>query len=207
MAKIDIKDFLVNPPKTARGEKTLQRICKAAEHIFYKKGYHESSIHDIANEAGVSVGTFYIYFESKLMLYKYLLISYGHNIRRYLTKAIEGATSRREAERLGLKAWLTYVTENRYVFNITFESLFIEQKLFEDYFLNFSEAYVQRLDQAQEEGDIVSIDTEVASFALMGISIFVGLHWVYFGDSKNRDDVVDQVMKMIDGMFTDEKSD
>ena len=69
MAKIDIKDFLVNPPKTARGEKTLQRICEAAEHIFYKKGYHESSIHDIANEAGVSVGTFYIYFESKLMLY------------------------------------------------------------------------------------------------------------------------------------------
>lgn len=207
MAKIDIKDFLVNPPKTARGEKTLQRICEAAEHIFYKKGYHESSIHDIANEAGVSVGTFYIYFESKLMLYKYLLISYGHNIRRYLTKAIEGATSRRETERLGLKAWLTYVTENRYVFNITFESLFIEQKLFEDYFLNFSEAYVQRLDQAKEEGDIVPIDTEVASFALMGISIFVGLYWVYFGDSKNRDDVVDQVMKMIDGMFTDEKSD
>ncbi len=85
---------MVKPPKTSRGEKTLQRICEAAEHIFYKKGFYESSIHDIADMAGISVGTFYIYFESKLMLYKYLLISYGHNIRKHLSKAIEGAKDR-----------------------------------------------------------------------------------------------------------------
>lgn len=202
MAKIDINDFLVTSPKTSRGEKTLSKICEAAEHVFYKKGFYESSIHDIAKMAGVSVGTFYIYFESKLMLYKYLLIKYGYEIRRFISKEIAGAKSRREAERLGLKAWLEYAVENRYVFNITFESLFIEQNLFEDYFLNFSEAYVQRLNKAQEEGEIIPIDTEVLSFALMGISIFVGLRWVYFSNAKSKDYVVGEVMKLIDAMFT-----
>ena len=53
---------LINQPKTARGEKTLQSIIEAAEQVFHKKGYNGSTIKDIAQEAGVSVGTIYIYF-------------------------------------------------------------------------------------------------------------------------------------------------
>ena len=47
---------LVNQPKTVRGQETLNRICQAAEQVFYEKGYYETSINDITNLAKVSAG-------------------------------------------------------------------------------------------------------------------------------------------------------
>ena len=53
---------LVNQPKTVRGQETLNRICQAAEQVFYEKGYYETSINDITNLDKFIAGTFYIYF-------------------------------------------------------------------------------------------------------------------------------------------------
>lgn len=192
---------LVNMPKTKRGQETLGRICTAAEELFCEKGYHGTSITDITREAGVGAGTFYIYFESKLQLYEYLLTEYGHIIRKHISMAIAHCTNRREAEREGLRAWLEFIVEHKYVFNITWESMFIDKRLFDNYFATFSKSYVQQLKAAQLAGEVRDIDPEIMSFALMGISNFVGLHWVVFQEERKFDYVLDEVMKMLDGMF------
>lgn len=179
----------------------MDRICKAAEQLFGENGYHGTMINDITNLAGVSVGTFYIYFESKLSLYRYLLSQYGHMIRKHVSMAVAGCKTRREAEREGLRAWLGFVAEHKYVFNITWESLFIDQDLFDEYYATFSAAYVGQLQKSQEKGEIKDIDPEVLSFALMGINNFIGLHWVIFKKDKDLDYVVNEAMKLIDGMF------
>ena len=57
---------LVNLPKTKRGQATLDRICSSAEQLFFKKGYHATSINDITYKAKVAPGTFYIYFTDKV---------------------------------------------------------------------------------------------------------------------------------------------
>lgn len=195
---------LVNQPKTVRGQETLNRICQAAEQVFYEKGYYETSINDITNLVKVSAGTFYIYFESKLMLYKYLLSQYGHRIRKHISLAVANCTTRRSAEREGLRAWLGFVAEHKYVFNITWESLFIDRSLFDEYYANFSAAYVGQLKKAREKGEVADIDPEVLSFALMGISNFIGLHWVVFKEERDLDHVVNEAMKIIDGIFPPE---
>ena len=195
---------LVNQPKTVRGQETLNRICQAAEQVFYEKGYYETSINDITNLAKVSAGTFYIYFESKLMLYKYLLSQYGHRIRKHISLAVANCTTRRSAEREGLRDWLGFVAEHKYVFNITWESLFIDRSLFDEYYANFSAAYVGQLKKAREKGEVADIDPEVLSFALMGISNFIGLHWVVFKEERDLDHVVNEAMKIIDGIFPPE---
>ena len=195
---------LVNQPKTVRGQETLNRICQAAEQVFYEKGYYETSINDITNLAKVSAGTFYIYFESKLMLYKYLLSQSGHRIRKHISLAVANCTTRRSAEREGLRAWLGFVAEHKYGFNITWESLFIDRSLFDEYYANFSAAYVGQLKKAREKGEVADIDPEVLSFALMGISNFIGLHWVVFKEERDLGHVVNEAMKIIDGIFPPE---
>lgn len=198
----DVSQLLVNQPKTKRGQKTLSRICVAAEELFYKSGYHGTSISDITNRAGVGAGTFYIYFESKLKLYEYLLRQFGRRLRKYLSVAVADCTSRREVEREGLRAWLEFVLKHKYLFNITWEAMFIDRRLFDDYYNSFAQAYMKRLSVAQAEGEVRDIDLEILSFALMGITNFIGLHWVVFKEEKNFDYVVDQTMKFLDGMFT-----
>lgn len=201
----DSQNLLANLPKTSRGQETLDKICQAAEQAFYENGYYRTMISDIARLAGIGTGTFYIYFESKLNVYKYLLTQYSHMIRKHISIAIAGIDDRRTAEREGLRAWLKYVSEHKYMFNITWESLFIDRALFDDYYANFSEAYVAKLDAAKACGEVKDIDSEVLSFALMGIANFIGLHWVVLKDEQNFDYLVDEAMKLIDGMFAGAK--
>ena len=91
-------DSIINMPRTKRGKETLNSILNSAIQLFYEKGYHATSVKEITSLAGVASGTFYIYFESKYCLYKYLLLRCSHMIRKHLTKAIKNCTTRREDE-------------------------------------------------------------------------------------------------------------
>ncbi len=194
---------LVNQPKTKRGQATLDRLCNASEQLFYKKGYHGTSIHDITGLAGVAPGTFYIYFEDKMSLYCYLLLQYSHRIRMHVAKAIKNCPNRKEAERLGLKAFLQFIHENKHIYNIIWESLYIDKKLFVDYYTKFAQNYTSQIEIAQAKEEMKVYDPEVVSFLLMGISNFIGLNWVMFKESDDFDYVVDQVINILDkGLFS-----
>src|SRR5882672_10260277 len=46
-----------------------EAILQAARTLFAKKGYDETTIADIAKEAGIAVGTVYLYFRNKREVY------------------------------------------------------------------------------------------------------------------------------------------
>ena len=48
-----------------KGEKRKQELLKIAYKLFITKGYENTSIDDILEEAGIAKGTYYYYFESK----------------------------------------------------------------------------------------------------------------------------------------------
>lgn len=53
------------PHKTSKAKKTKENILKVALDLFGAKGYGQTTMRDIAREAGVSVGSAYYYFQSK----------------------------------------------------------------------------------------------------------------------------------------------
>jgi len=50
-----------------------EEILDAAQHLFYAKGYDETSIQDIINAVGIAKGTFYHHFDSKQALLDHLI--------------------------------------------------------------------------------------------------------------------------------------
>ena len=66
MEKLDKK---VRIPHQKRGIKTKEQIIKTAMRIFSQKGYYNTSSNEIAAQAGVSIGSFYAYFEDKKQLF------------------------------------------------------------------------------------------------------------------------------------------
>lgn len=199
----------VNLPKTKRGQKTLDNIVRAAEELFFEKGYHATSIIDITNEANIALGTFYIYFKDKYSLYKFLLLSYSHDIRKAIALDIKPSYTRFEAEKIGLKAFLVYIRDHKHVYNIIWESLYIDKTLFIEYYEDFAGRYATGLVKAQEKGEVVDVDTTILSYFLMGVSNFIGLKYVMFDEDKddNLDEVVEKVMDILEaGMFLNKKS-
>lgn len=55
-------------PKQARSKQTKEKIIQAAIKLFQERGYEKTTSNDIASEAGVSVGSFYVYFTDKRQL-------------------------------------------------------------------------------------------------------------------------------------------
>lgn len=199
---------LINKPQTERGKKTLNSIVNAAIQVFYEKGYHSASINDITRLAGVATGTFYIYFDGKYNLYKYLLLSCSRMIRKHLTQSIKSCPTRREKERVGLKCWMEFVLEHPYIYPIIWESMYIDRQLFDDYYITFCEAYRKGLQEAEDSGEVAEIDTEVLAYSLMGVSNFIGLNWGLFREKTTEAEierVVEEFMKILDnGIFARE---
>lgn len=197
---------LVNMPKTQRGQETLDNLCAAAERMFYEKGYHNSTIKDITQEAGIGLGTFYIYFNDKKSLYVYLISGYSRFIRKAISKRIAHLKDRRDIEREGLIAYLEIVRDNQYMYSIIWESLYIDRQLFVDYYEDFAKHYIHNIEKAQAEGAMRQLDAETVAYVLMGIANFVGLRYTMFEKRDNFDVIADDVAKIYnEGLFFPKK--
>ncbi|HOG08792.1 MAG TPA: TetR/AcrR family transcriptional regulator [Syntrophales bacterium] len=63
-------------------ENRCNTILKAAETLFGRKGYHQTSIEEIADLAEVSTGSVYFYFKNKEELLIKLMQEIGHDLRK-----------------------------------------------------------------------------------------------------------------------------
>lgn len=199
----------IKEPTTRNAKTTFRAIIEASIELFYKKGYHGTTVNNITSAAGVAAGTFYLYFPSKLELYKHVLIQFSHNIRREIAAKVSQVDSRYEKEREGIKAFIMLVKKHPEMYNIIWESLYIDRALFKNYYETFAERYMKGLNEAVNKKEIREVDTEVVSFILMGITNFIGLKVVLNIGAHNDevDYIVDQVMDLIEhGLFTNYKA-
>ncbi|MFA6645198.1 MAG: TetR/AcrR family transcriptional regulator [Bacilli bacterium] len=186
-------------PKAKRGKVTFRRLIDAATKVFYERGYANSTIADIAQEAGVAVGTIYIYFKDKYTIYFQVLKDFQNQIREHLNNHIKEAHTRREKERAGIRAWLEFVLEHRRAYEMIWESLYIDRRLFDDYYLSFAEAYRKGLEHDCKE--LVNVDLHTIAYMLMGIANFVGIQVMLTDDINDQkiDEIVDSVMLVLAG--------
>jgi len=70
-------------------EQRFLSILDAAENLFAKKGYHHTSMEEIADLAEVSVGTVYFYFKNKEDLISQMLTKIGFQLRNLLGREFD----------------------------------------------------------------------------------------------------------------------
>src|SRR3712207_9046809 len=87
-------------PRTERGRKTLRRLIEAAAAEFGERGFHEAAITGITPRAGVALGTFYTYFESKEEVFRALVLDMRRATRAHVAEGVKGAPHRPPAVRL-----------------------------------------------------------------------------------------------------------
>jgi len=85
------------------------QIGKAALELFESKGYHDTTISDIANRAGVSVGTIYCYAPDKEGVLNMVLTDILDAYAREVPRALEGITEPLLALRAAIRAYCEVV--------------------------------------------------------------------------------------------------
>ncbi len=167
-------------PVTERGRQSRQRILDAAEKVFGEKGYFEASIADITREAGVSLGSFYIYFASKHDVFVEVLQTLARVIRRTTREAIEKSRDRIEGERLGFAAFFSLVDSHPYLYRVVRQAEFVDADAFRSYYEVIVSRYQERLRAAMDKGELREINPETLAYCLLGIGDLVGMRWPYW---------------------------
>jgi AcrR family transcriptional regulator len=184
-------------PKTARGEATRRAILDAAEEVIGRQGFNDASITEITRSASVASGTFYLYFRSKEEVFEELVLDMGRSLRRALSTTAEGAKTRLDAEKAGLRAFLAFVIAHPSLYRIVREALFVAPTAYRAYFQSFAEGYRSALADACAKGEIRPGDDDVRAWMLMGIAVTLGERYVVFGLDRPVDEVVEAAHDMI----------
>lgn len=194
----------MNQPLTEKGQKTMDALVASAQTNFYTKGYYKTTIKDITRDAGVSVGAFYLYFEDKLSLYKYLVNNYGEFIRQEIRKRVGAASNRSEAERLGLMAYIELVRDHPDIYNVIWESLYIDREIFHNYYENFAASYIRQLDKSKATGEMNFRNVELVAYMFIGMHTFLGMKYGTMDKETDIEALADEfIMIMTNGIFTD----
>jgi len=193
----------VNIPKSQVGFRKMCKICAAAETLFDKKGFYETSIADICKDAKTAVGTFYIYFQDKTSIYTYLVRNYYVIINKHLNKNIEGCKTRYEMEKEGLKAFINFGHTHPQCFKIIWGCSYIDPVLFEDYYIRFAKSYSAALKKFGVE--LIDVDYTTMAWFLIGVANFICLQVILDHKKlteKKLNVIIDDVMKILkNGLF------
>lgn len=188
-------------PLSRTAIKSYNKLLDAAEAVLYDKGYLNCTVNDIAKEANLATGTFYIYFESKYSMYVHVIKKYGRELKQRLSAAIiqNKCSSRIEKELVGLKTFILHVLEKPRCYKLIWEALYIDKNLFFEYYREFAESYIRGFEADAQQIDS-SLDLQTLAYCMMGIANFVGL--LALSDQDFTDQKLDVIIATARQMLT-----
>ena len=166
-------------PLTKRGEATRRKLLEAAEEVFAGLGYHEASIVKITERAGIGLGTFYLYFDSKQQIFEELVVDLNRRVRHSMSEAMAGASGRIEAERAGFEGFFRFTAAHPALYRVVREAEFVSPEMLRLHYTRIVDGYEAGLRAAQREGDVEeALDPEVTAWALMGAGELIGMRYL-----------------------------
>ena len=168
-------------PRTARGERTLRKILDSARDEFGERGFGETSIVAITQRAGVALGTFYTYFDSKEAVFGAVVRDMSAQVRDFVAPAFKDATDALDGERRALEAFLNFAREHRDVYRIVDEAEVVEPEAYREHYETTAARIAARFVAARDRGELAADlsdgDLEILAWASMGANVFLGLRY------------------------------
>jgi TetR/AcrR family fatty acid metabolism transcriptional regulator len=186
----------------SKTEARKEQILKAAERIFARKGFHDSTISEIAKEAHVSEGTIYEYFTTKEKLLFSIPEEFSNKIHeqnQFHLQLIRGAANKlRAIIYLYLHVWQEY--PDYAVINLLIlkgNDNFRQTegyRLIREGFRGTTRVIQEGIDSGEFRADI---DPYVIRSVLMGAVDHVATNWLLSDRKHNLIDLVDPIMDLV----------
>ncbi|NVD45280.1 TetR/AcrR family transcriptional regulator [Qipengyuania atrilutea] len=184
-------EIQIKQPRTKRGQVTMRKLLDAATAEFGERGFHEASISSITSRAGVALGTFYTYFQSKDALFRALIVDLSGQIRADASAAIAGELDPLAIERRALHAFLEFASEHKEIYRIIDEAEFVDPEMYRYHYTTIAGRIAQRLRDGSKNDALRADIGEIEAWAIMGMNVFLGLRYAVWraADDAGLDDV------------------
>jgi AcrR family transcriptional regulator len=155
-----------------------------------ERGFHEAAISRITARAGVAIGSFYTYFDSKEALFTELVRDLTGQVRDFVAPRLAEVTGGIAIEKAGQAAFLEFARAHKEIYRIIDEAEFVDPAGYRAHYTRTAERIGRRLDAAIARGEISPGSSEIRAWALMGMNVFLGLRFGVWSDDLPVEDVV-----------------
>ena len=188
-------------PRTERGRKTLRKLLDASAIEFGEKGFHEASVSSITRRAGVALGSFYTYFDSKDALFRALVQDMSANVMSSARSAISDDMGALEIEQAALAAFLSFAREHKEIYRIVDEAEFVDPASYRRHYETIAERIEARLEAGKEHGEFRDDLGEVEAWAIMGMNVFVGMRYAVWERADASGVTPDTIAKAVNAVL------
>lgn len=155
-------------------EKRKRMVLHCAKEVFSQKGYHQTSISDIIQRAGIARGTFYLYFQNKKDVFDSILDLLLEELGRLIKRIELGPGSPPPLEQLRniLSSAIKLALEDRGLTQILLRRAVGLDSEFDSKLCEFYDALLAKIESALQHGMksglVRQCDTKVTVHCILG---------------------------------------
>ncbi|SON63266.1 putative HTH-type transcriptional regulator YfiR [Mycobacterium simulans] len=161
--------------------KRREEIMAAAKKVFAGKGFHATTIADIAKQAGLAYGLVYWYFDSKDDLFHALMASEEEALRTHLSATLSSFTGEAAAPRTsfhaplkaGVQATFEFFEADKATVKLLFRDAYALGDRFEKHLGGIYERFIDDIETfivaAQERGEVVSAPPRMIAYTVAAL--------------------------------------
>lgn len=173
-----------------------RQLLDTAVTVFAERGFHATSMNDVAEAAGVTKPVLYQHFSSKRDLFIELLSDIGDELRDTIAKATADAAGPRQQIEQGFRAYFRFVNEHTDSFRV----LFGAGARRDPEFASFARAVETSIADAIAE--LIVVDGQPAAHrsllahSIVGMTESASRHWLAHDREPDVDTLADQLAQL-----------
>ncbi|GIM46085.1 TetR family transcriptional regulator [Collibacillus ludicampi] len=179
-----------------------EEIAQAAIRLFQQKGYHATSVQDIADEVGLQKGSLYHYISSK----EELLMKIAHQsisgFNRRLEKIIDMEVNHREKLFMAVQTHITVVAANMQMTTVLLREAFSLAEPHATIIQELTDRYLDLWTRIIDEG-IAAGEFKPGNSRLKALAILGACNWLYRWYETDGPLSADEISKVFADIFLD----
>ncbi len=196
-------------------------ILLAARAVFSQKGYHQTTVEEIAERAGVAKGTVYLYFPSKANLLLECLRQIFEALSAKMRQIVADNETKEQVSatdilRQTVAAYLDHLNRNKDIIRLALMQLPSVAKEMDDedaklHIRKMPWVYVDHVEQGlskgMDAGLIKKANPRIMALAMLGAAQNIALYHLYNHPEKDLNELTEDIVQVVKGMIISEKQE
>jgi AcrR family transcriptional regulator len=188
------------PGSRAKAGNRFEEVLNSAANLFYTKGFHGTTIEDVARDVGMLKGSLYYYINSKEDLLYQLLLTVIERGDEYIAKRVDASGEPVEQLQKAIEAQIDLIIENQVrvgLFFHEFDTLPVKRQQKVLAVMNrYNNRFVELVRKGQEHGKLTEGEPWLVVNGLLGMC-----NWIYRWHHADHPTDVTEVKRAFVGMI------
>ena len=170
-----------------------EQLLEVALHVFASRGFHQTSMNDVADAAGVTKPVLYQHFSSKRALYLELLELVSLRLMAAIDEATSAAAGPREQVERGLRAYFHFVVESPDEYQLMFGGGTRRDAEFAQEAARLERSIAEVIAELITVEGLVEHERVLLAHGIVGLAEGATRHWLGDALDLDADEVADRV--------------